>query len=97
MNTIQLEKTNLELHVDLCAQRYAALEQRLDQLEDRLDTLSENIDARFSKIENTLERICQQMESTQTDTQKSYLQWASGVIVILLAVAGWAVSELILQ
>jgi len=37
------ERTNLEAHVDLCAERYRALEQKLDNLEERMDKLEEHI------------------------------------------------------
>jgi hypothetical protein len=37
------ERTNLEAHVDLCAERYKALEQKLDNLEERMDKLEEHM------------------------------------------------------
>ena len=37
------ERTNLEAHVDLCAERYRTLEQKLDNLEERMDKLEEHI------------------------------------------------------
>ena len=39
--TLSLEKTNLEAHVDLCAERYHRLETRLDVIEKRLDDVSD--------------------------------------------------------
>lgn len=41
--TLSLEKTNLEAHVDLCAERYHRLETRLDVIEKRLDDVSSKI------------------------------------------------------
>lgn len=35
----KIEKENLEAHVELCAERYRALEDKLDNLEDRMDKL----------------------------------------------------------
>ena len=35
----QIEKENLEAHVELCAQRYDALEQRLGSVENKLSNL----------------------------------------------------------
>lgn len=37
------ERTNLEAHVDLCAERYRTLEKKLDNLEERMDKLEEHI------------------------------------------------------
>ena len=41
--TVEAERTNLDLHVDLCAQRYTLLEKRLAILELKFDKLSDDI------------------------------------------------------
>jgi len=40
-----IEKENLEAHVELCAQRYDALEKRLTNIEQKVSTLQEIIEA----------------------------------------------------
>jgi hypothetical protein len=45
MSTTQLERENLEAHVDLCAQRYDVLEGRLSKVEEKIDTLHNAISA----------------------------------------------------
>lgn len=35
-----LERTNLEVHVDLCAMRYAQLDNRLSTLEEKVDEIN---------------------------------------------------------
>jgi phage shock protein A len=37
------ERASLEAHVDLCAERYKALEDKLDKLEQRMTTMEEHI------------------------------------------------------
>lgn len=37
------ERTSLAAHVDLCAERYKALEDKLDKLEHRMTNMEENI------------------------------------------------------
>ena len=37
------ERASLEAHVDLCAERYKALEDKLDKLEQRMTNMEENI------------------------------------------------------
>lgn len=39
MSTTQLERENLEAHVDLCAQRYEVLESRLTKVEEKVDAV----------------------------------------------------------
>lgn len=41
--TIDAEKDNLEIHVDLCAQRYHSLEKRLGAIEEKVESLQELI------------------------------------------------------
>lgn len=43
IHTVEAERTNLDLHVDLCAQRYLLLEKRLGIVEAKVDSLGENI------------------------------------------------------
>jgi hypothetical protein len=39
-----IEKENLEAHVELCAQRYDALEKRLTSVEGKIGTLQDTIE-----------------------------------------------------
>ena len=50
MITTEIEKQNLEAHVEICAVRYASLEAKLNNLEMRMDKVEE----RFDKVENHL-------------------------------------------
>ena len=43
MSTTDIEKKSLEAHVELCAERYANLETKLDNLEGRMDKLEVHI------------------------------------------------------
>ena len=43
-NTTSIEKENLEAHVELCAQRYDALEKRLTSVEGKISTLQDTIE-----------------------------------------------------
>jgi len=43
-NPTSIEKQNLEAHVELCAQRYDALEQRMNSVESKLSTLQDTVE-----------------------------------------------------
>jgi hypothetical protein len=43
-NPTRIEKENLEAHVELCAQRYDALESRLSSVESKISILQETIE-----------------------------------------------------
>ena len=40
---IDIEKTNLEAHVDLCAQRYDSINERLTKIESRFGELQKTV------------------------------------------------------
>jgi len=40
---IDIERTNLEVHVDLCAQRYDSLDKRLSGIEEKVEEIQESI------------------------------------------------------
>ena len=44
MRTTNLERENLEAHVDLCAERYTYLETRLATIEIKVEGLAKSID-----------------------------------------------------
>jgi len=41
----EIEKENLEAHVELCAQRYNAIEQRLTAIEEKVSKLQSTIES----------------------------------------------------
>jgi hypothetical protein len=44
IDTLEQERTDLDLHVDLCAQRYAELDRRLISVESKIDAVVERVD-----------------------------------------------------
>ena len=44
MAATEIEKENLETHVELCALRYQQLETRLDSIEKKVSTLADTIE-----------------------------------------------------
>ena len=51
---MEKEKTDLELHVDLCAQRYAELDLRLVSVENKVDAIGHKIDSNRDEIMKVL-------------------------------------------
>ena len=54
MSTTDLEKQNLEAHVDLCSERYKGLHDRLSAIEVRLGKLNEDMIAGQKSSSKTL-------------------------------------------
>jgi tetrahydromethanopterin S-methyltransferase subunit G len=53
-NTIKAESEDLATHVELCAQRYKELDDRLDKLESKVDRIVETMNNFKSDIKKTL-------------------------------------------
>lgn len=70
---VAAESENLELHTELCAQRY-----------NQLITKFEEVDGRLIKIETMLVDIHSQLGNIDTQRYKTYLTWAGVVITTLL-------------
>lgn len=43
MQQSRLERENLEAHVDLCAERYRVLEEKLDKIDEKFDRLEKAV------------------------------------------------------
>jgi predicted nucleic acid-binding Zn-ribbon protein len=59
--TTDIEKKNLEAHVELCAERYMALENKLDNLDERMTTIERHIVDIKDSITNKTGGINKQM------------------------------------
>jgi hypothetical protein len=76
--TTDLEKKSLEAHVDLCAQRYRFLEQKLDTVEEKILGL------------NTVIREVHDMVHIMSEKRNDQLiNWGLGTIGTLIAVISY--------
>ena len=73
MSTTNIEKTNLEAHVELCAQRY-------DQIEIRLDT----IETKVSRLQETIEKSHNSMVKVLIGTAGTVLTGVFSVIIVVM-------------
>ena len=84
MSTTEIEKKNLEAHVEICAERYKNLETKLENLEGRMD----NLDGRMDKFESHLVEIKNAV--TATDVKHS-----DKTVSIIMSVFGIVLAALI--
>ena len=69
-----IEKENLEAHVEICAVRYANLETKLSNLEQRMDKLEVYLVGIKDSLENRLE-----------DRSKAVMGWTISILGVVLA------------
>jgi len=52
----EIEKESLEAHVDLCAERYANMTDRIHRLEDGMDKRMDDLETMLKEISNNLQK-----------------------------------------
>ena len=82
---IAAERESLQVHVDVCAQRYALLLQRL-----------EHMDQRFDRMETVVQEIHDRITKNQDRTFKTYLAWAGAIIAGLVSVTGYLLATFVI-
>ena len=84
--TTDIEKKSLEAHVELCAERYNALEQRLNHVDDRISTLSDII--------REVHDMMQKMSEKRND---QIISWGLGIIGALTATTVYLVTQYVFK
>jgi hypothetical protein len=77
-----IERHSLEAHVELCARRYSALEDRLDDMAAKID-----------KVDVAIEEMYDLMMSGDRKRHEQHLKWGVGIITILLGVIGGLIEN----
>jgi predicted nucleic acid-binding Zn-ribbon protein len=80
--TASIEKKSLEAHVELCAERYDALEAKLD-----------NLDRRVEKIDTSVEEIKKAIHGSALGASNNLIKIGTALITVLItAVIGLIVN-----
>lgn len=79
--TTDIEKKNLEAHVEICAERYKNLETKLGNLEGRMD----NLDERMDKFEDHLVAIKNAVTAGDEKASSRTIQILLSIFGVLLA------------
>ena len=85
MSVTGVEKKNLEAHVELCAERYDALEEKLGDVEEKVGSLEVAV--------NEIKDMITQMNNRH---QKQLIKWGVSIIGSLLILTGWMVVNYVI-
>ena len=86
VDTTDIEKKSLEAHVELCAERYNALETRIDSMIVCIDEIKSDI------------REMHVMIQTMTEKRNTQLiNWGVGIIATLSGVVAWLVTTYVIK
>ena len=86
VDTTDIEKKSLEAHVELCAERYRYLEEKLDSLEAR--SIENN------KMISDIKIMVQAVVNKRND---QIISWGLGIIVALGGVIGWFITHYLIK
>jgi len=88
------EKSDLNLHVELCSERYSRLEEKFDQVERRLEHLHTDFDAYKKQTETNFKEIKNLINESKEKRFNTLVTTAGTVIVGLLAMMGYILIHL---
>jgi chromosome segregation ATPase len=86
MEATDIEKKSLETHVELCAQRYKFLEEKLETFESKVNNL-----------EMVMREIHDMVAAMNAKRNDQLINWGLGLIGGLVATCGWLITTYVLK
>jgi len=87
--TTEIEKKSLEAHVELCAERYKNLDNKLDTVEKRVGDVERKMESKMNTMETVLDEIKDMIVKMQHHRNNQLISWGIGIIVTLVSVVGF--------
>jgi len=84
--TTQIERENLEAHVDLCAERYRVLESKVNNIETRLDSIEKSVMHMREDNIREFSRLREDMIKAQNTTNKIMMGTGGTIVAGVLTV-----------
>jgi len=85
-DTTEIEKKSLEAHVELCAERYRFLEDKLETVEEKITGLSAVIREVHDMVHDMAEKRNNQV-----------MAWGTGLVATLFAIIGYLLITHVLK
>ena len=85
-DTTSIEKKSLEAHVELCAERYNALELRLD-----------NVDAKIASLEQLVGQVRDMVRDMAEKRNNQLISWGLGIMGTMAGVIGWLLVNYVVK
>ena len=84
--TTEIEKKSLEAHVELCAERYRFLEERLLSLDEKIAEVATGVAELKSAVNKMAEK-----------NNDRLINWGIGIIVTLIGTCAWLIQHYVLK
>lgn len=85
-DTTDIEKKSLEAHVELCAERYRFLE-------DKLDT----VDRKIGVMEDMMKRVHDMIHDISHRRNDQIISWGLGILAVLLGTIGYLLAVYVIK
>jgi len=86
VDTTDIEKKSLEAHVELCAERYRFLEEKL-----------ETLDAVLGSVKIDVGTVKDMMQKVVNQRNTQIINWGIGIIAVLGSVVGYLVVNFVIK
>ena len=86
VDTTDIEKKSLEAHVELCAERYRFLEEKL-----------ETLDATLGSVKADVVSVKDMMQKVVNQRNNQLINWGIGIIAVMGSVIGYLVVNFVLK
>ena len=84
-DTTEIEKKSLEAHVELCAERYRYLEEKLGSMDNKIETVVDSV----ASVKDAVERMSEK-------SNERILSWGASIIVCLIGLIGYLLATYVL-
>ena len=82
----EIEKKSLEAHVELCAERYNSLDERID-----------NINKKVGAVEKIVSEVRDMIHAMTEKRSNQLITWGVGIIAFLVGTIGWLLSSYVFK
>lgn len=86
VDTTDIEKKSLEAHVELCAERYRFLEEKLESVEEKV-----------TQVVTSVETVKDTVQTMANKNNDRLINWGIGIIVALIGTVGWMLQHYVLK
>jgi hypothetical protein len=85
-DTRDIEKKSLEAHVELCAERYRFLENKLD-----------TVDKKIGALEDMMQKVYDMINDISHRRNDQIINWGIGVLAVLLGIIGYLLAVYVVK
>ena len=85
-DTTDIQKKSLEAHVELCAERYRFLENKLD-----------TVDRKIGVMEDMMKRVHDMMHNISNRRNDQIISWGLGIMATLLGTIGYLLAVYVIK